>query len=318
MAFPSYIDLHCDTAYELYHQEQGLLSNHLAVSLDAAACYPHYAQFFAVWSDRALSDEQAYTDFLAITDHFFSHLAEPTVRDRAQHVRTYNDMMLSWEQGRAAAFLAVEDARLLDNRLERLEELARRGVKYLTLTWSGVSCIGGSHDTEHGLTDFGKAVVQSCFDLGIVPDVSHASEAATDQVLSIAERNGLPVIASHSNYFSVYPHSRNLRDDHFRRICALGGLVGLNLCRDHLCDNALTPADETHVLSHLEHALTMGGEASIAMGGDLDGAMLPHGFKTVADVGHLADMMTSNGIDQGTVERIFYGNALRFIQANLS
>lgn len=316
MTPPSYIDLHCDTAYELYHQKQGLLTNHLAVSLDAAACYPNYAQFFAVWSDRALSDEQAYTDFLAITDHFFAHLAEPAVSARVQHVRTYNDMMLAWEQGKAAAFVAVEDARLLNRRLERLEELAQRGVKYLTLTWGGISCIGGSHDTERGLTDFGKAVVQACFDLGIVPDVSHASETTTEQVLSIAERNGRPVIASHSNYFSVYPHSRNLRDDHFRRICALGGLVGLNLCRDHLCNNALTPAEETHVLSHLEHALTLGGEHTVAIGGDLDGAMLPRGIQTVADVGQLSGVMAKSGIDQTVIERIFYGNALRFIQAN--
>ena len=55
-----YIDLHCDTAYELYHRNEHIESNTCAVSLDGAAPYPHYAQFFAIWSDNEKTEDEAY------------------------------------------------------------------------------------------------------------------------------------------------------------------------------------------------------------------------------------------------------------------
>ena len=311
-----YIDLHCDTAYELYHQRQGLMTNTLAISLQVAECYPSYAQFFAVWSDSRLSDGQAYDDFIAIADHFKTLLTSPPTNERACLVRTSADLRAAWEKGKHAAFLAVEDARLLQGKLERLETLAERGVAYLTLLWGGNTCIGGSHDTDNGLTDFGKAVVKGCFELGIVPDVSHASEQSAEDILLLAERYGRPVIATHSNYFSVYPHSRNLRDDHFRRICELGGVVGLNLCRHHLRDCTEQNATAQDALRHLDHALMLGGEHAVAIGGDLDGAALPDGISTVADVTSLAKTMQTHGYADTQIQDIFYRNAHRFIEKN--
>ena len=313
-----YIDLHCDTAYELYHQKQPLESNTLAVSLDGAALYSHFAQFFAVWSDNHLDDESAWRDFLTISDHF---TAQITADQSIAPIRTYEQLQAAWQSGKRAAFLAVEDARLLGGHLDRLDELARRGVRYLTLGWSGQSCICSSHDIssseDTGLTKFGRAVVLGCFERGSTPDISHASEKTTDEVLSLAEDVGTPVIATHSNSYSVYPHTRNLRDGHAKRLFALGGLVGINLCEYHLrdCANARATADD--VLRHVDHWLTLGGERHIAIGGDLDGAPLPEGIRTVADVARLADAMASHGYSDALIERIFSQNALDFIKKNL-
>lgn len=307
-----YIDLHCDTAYELFHQNQQIEQNTLAVSLQDAQGYEHYAQFFAVWSDSTLTDEQAYADFLAISDYFTAQLSRSPACDRIMPVTTAAQLREAWSKNQNAAFLAVEDARLLAGHLERMEELARRGVKYLTLLWGGSSCIGGSHDTEEGLTDFGRAVLESCFDLGIVPDISHASEKSATQVLDIALRRGRPVIASHSNYFSVHPHSRNLREHHLQMICELGGLVGLNLCREHLGERA----NMESILAHLDYAFRHGAERHVAIGGDLDGASLPNGFCTVGDVSKIADAMMAHGFGETAVRQLFAGNALNFIENN--
>ena len=99
----NYIDLHCDTAYELYHKKQSLSTNSLAVSTDAAAIYPHYAQFFAVWSDKRLDDEKAYADFLAICDHFDSLVAQSDVMCQ---VRSATELTAAWNDGKQAAFYA--------------------------------------------------------------------------------------------------------------------------------------------------------------------------------------------------------------------
>ncbi|MBE6620305.1 MAG: hypothetical protein E7625_02940 [Ruminococcaceae bacterium] len=313
--YPDYIDLHCDTALELYREQQKLNQNELAISLEKAACYPHYAQCFAIWGSSKRSDEEIYTDFLAVSDHFSTQMASS---DSILQVRDGKQLRAAWESGKNAAILAVEDARLLAGKIERLDELAARGVAYLTLMWAGQSCIGGAHDTDAGLTDFGREVVKQCFELGIIPDISHASSRSADEVLTLAETAGRPVIASHSNAYTVYDHSRNLRDEHAKRLFALGGIVGLNLCAYHIRDCTDTPTRPEDILPHVEHFLSLGGEHHLAIGGDLDGAPLPIGMSTVSDVAILADRMKNEGYSQALIERIFSRNALHFFEQYLN
>ncbi len=310
-----YIDLHCDTALELYRKNQQLQTNHLAISLDNAAAYHRYAQFFAIWGSYKRTDEQIYDDFITVSDHFDRLIAE---NDSICRVRTANDLATAWHNEKVAAFLAVEDARLLAGNLERLDELAARGVKYLTLMWAGESCIGGAHNTETGLTDFGKEVVRGCFERGIIPDISHASAKSADDILTLAEQAGRPVIATHSNAYAVWGHSRNLRDEHFKRLIALGGIVGLNLCAHHVkdCDNQGYARPED-MLPHIEHFISLGGEDHIAIGGDLDGASLPEGISTVDNVTLLAEAMAQRGYSETLIRKIFGGNALRFIERHI-
>ncbi len=306
-----YIDLHCDTALSLYRKQQDLKTNELAISLEKAAPYPHYAQFFAVWGSSKRTDEEIYSDFLTVSDQFFAQLEK---YDAIQQVRNGEQLHEAWESGKNAAILAVEDARLLAGKIERLDELAARGVKYLTLMWGGESIIGGSHNTDAGLTDFGREVVKRCFELGIVPDISHASARSADEILTLAEQAGRPVMASHSNAYTVYGHSRNLRDEHAKRLFALGGVVGLNLCAHHIKDCSQDYTRPEDLMPHIEHFLTLGGEHHLAIGGDLDGADLPLGIKTVTDVAVLADLMQKKGYSNAQIERIFSRNALRFFE----
>ncbi len=310
-----YIDLHCDTALELYRREQSLQTNSLAISLDGAASYHRYAQFFAIWGSSKRTDEQIYQDFITVSDHFDQLISQS---DGICRVRTANELATAWQNKKVAAILAVEDARLLAGNIERLDELAARGVKYLTLMWAGESCIGGSHNTEAGLTDFGREVVKRCFELGIVPDISHASAQSADDILTLAEQVGRPVIATHSNAHAVWGHSRNLRDEHFKRLIALGGIVGLNLCAHHVkdCDRGGYARPED-MLPHIEHFLSLGGERHIAIGGDLDGASLPEGISTVSDVKLLASAMNQHGYSEDLIRNIFSGNALNFIKHHL-
>ena len=217
----SLFDTHCDTAYELFHRGVHLDANEgCHISLDKAACYERYAQYYAVWSNRRLDDEACWQDFLKIAANFKAELAR--IPDQAVQVTNASELESAVKAGKHAAILAVEDARLTAGKIERLDELYARGVRYLTLLWGGDTCIGGSHNTENGLTDFGKAVAKRCFELGIVPDISHASEQSVDDLLPIAYACGKPFIATHSNSHALYPHTRNLRDRHFAAIKELG------------------------------------------------------------------------------------------------
>ena len=106
----------------------------------------------------------------------------------------------------------------------------------MTLLWGGETCIGGSHDTSTGLTEFGKQVVKRCFELGIVPDISHASINTAKSVADIADELGKPFIATHSNSRVVYDHERNLTPELFSRLVLSGGVVGISFCPKHICD----------------------------------------------------------------------------------
>ena len=206
---------------------------------------------------------------------------------------------------------------MLGGRVERLDELRARGVRYLTLLWGGRTCIGGSHDTSDGLTDFGARVVRGCFERGIIPDVSHASEQVVDQLLPIAYEYQKPVIASHSNAYTVYPHTRNLRDRHFRAIRELGGIVGISLCPEHLTDTSLRPAGVEDIFRHVEHDLSLGGEDMVGFGADWDGTDLPEAFEHVGHLMQVADCMAAHNYSDELIEKLFWKNFYRFSMKNL-
>lgn len=310
----SLFDTHCDTAYELYHRDVGLDGrNGCHVSLEQAACFERYAQCFAVWSNRRLDDEACWQSFWRIEAYFKHELARHS--DRIALVTNASQLDTVLGSGKRVAILAVEDARLLNGKLERLDELYACGVRYLTLLWGGDTCIGGSHDTQNGLTDFGKAVVRGCFDRGIIPDVSHASEKSVDDLLPIAYEYGKPFIASHSNAHAVHPHSRNLRDRHFRAIRELGGIVGLCLCPTHLTamsDSAEKKATAEHIFAHTEHYLALGGEDTVGFGADWDGADLPTGIRHIGDMSLVAELMARHNYSDELIEKLFWKNFYRF------
>ena len=312
----SLIDLHCDTLCEIERKKSSLLENDLDVSLQTVAHYAHYAQFFASWCSHRLDDNQGYERFLRMADYLDAQLAIPEISARMVKVTSGEQLDAAWAQNKHAAILAIEDARILAGDISRLDVLAERGVRYATLQWGGETCIGGSHDTQMGLTDFGKAVTRRCFELGIVPDLSHTCAQSAQDAIDIAMACGKPVIASHSNAYSIYSHSRNLRDEHFAAIRDLGGLVGLNFFRGHLCDSDQHPATVSDLVIHLEHFLSMNGEDTVAIGGDWDGARLPEGFSTSGDAPKLAAELCRLGYSEQLIHKLFYGNAQAFIRKN--
>lgn len=312
----SLFDTHCDTALELFNHKSTLDTNTaFHISLEKASVYERYAQYYAIWSNRRLDDEACWQVFLEASDYFAAELDR--LRDRTVSVKCGADLERAVAQGKHAAILAVEDARLTAGKLERLEELKARGVRYLTLLWGGDTCVGGSHNTENGLTAFGKALAKRCFELGMVPDVSHASEQAVDDLIPIAYECGKPFIATHSNAHALYGHTRNLRDRHFAVIKELGGIVGVSLCPPHLTDTSLRPATAEDVFAHVDYYLSLGGEDVVGFGADWDGTDLPEGFSGVGDLTQVAEIMAKHNYSDDLIHKIYWKNFYDFAVRNL-
>ena len=133
----------------------------------------------------------------------------------------------------------------------------------------------------------------------------------------MALERGKPFIASHSNSYSLFPHTRNLRQKHLDAIKSLGGIVGISLCTHHLRD--MTDGKECtalDVFAHIDSYMEAGAEDVLGLGCDLDGTDLPVGFSGVGDLYKIADICQSHGYSEDLVEKIFYKNFYTFLERN--
>ncbi len=300
-------DFHCDTPFEMDKTAQALTSNNCHISLEKAGTYETYGQVMAIWTQRSLPEETAWERFFAIRENFFSKMTEKTAL-----CHTYAEMDAAFARGQHGFILAVEGAGLLNGKIDRVNTLYENDVRFLTLVWKGEDCIGGAFDTDAGLTDFGKEVVSRCFELGIVPDISHASDKMSETVLKMAHDAKKPVIATHSNSRAVYAHPRNLPDEYAKEIASLGGTVGVSMCPIHLAEMGVSI--ET-VCRHMIHYMDIGISDAIAFGCDFDGIpYAPEGIEHIGDLVKIGDMLTGHGISEEMVEKIFFDNAMAFLK----
>lgn len=298
------IDLHCDTLTKLEKHGYSLNDRRLHVTPVKSASFGRYIQVGAIWSDSSLSDNEVWERFDRVVDLYSSLEGSAPILTPAKALGADR-----------AVILAVEGARLLCGDLSRLDHLYRRGVRILTLNWSGCDCVGGAWDTDDGLTDFGKALVESCFEFGIIPDVSHSSRMGIAQALELAEKHSKCIIASHSNSYAVCPHRRNLTDSEFREITDVGGIVGISLCPAHLSSE---PADISDVIRHICHYIELGGERSVVLGCDFDGiSEVPEGIEDISSLPRLFESL-SREVGESTAKRVFFENAYEFLKNNFT
>ena len=302
-------DLHCDTSLELYRHGYSLADAPCAVSLDKAAGYDRYVQLMAVFTDTRLDDEAGWQQFFAVRENLLKECEThevPLCRTGAELGDT-----LRFTEQKNAFLLTVEDARILNGKIERLEELHDAGVSVITPLWGGLTCIGGSHNTDNGLSDFGKAVVEGCFDLGIAVDLSHASTHSADDIFDIAEKKNGKVLATHSNAWALCRHTRNLSDDRLRRLAALNGVIGVNLYVRFLTEKDDCGMED--VLRHIEHLASVIGEDRVAFGADWDGADVPEELADISCMTKLIPALTDRGYSTAFLDKLFYENAVSFL-----
>lgn len=286
-------DLHCDTLYEMYKRECDIDSESLNISLGKIAKYEKYAQVMAIWSQNDLSEAERFEQFLNIYKYY-----------KEKNSVTFPHI------------LAVEGGGALAGSVKNLELFYSFGVRFLTLVWGGECSLGGAHDTDKGFTDFGYEVLGACFELGIVPDVSHASDKMFWQVCEVAQKRGKPFVATHSNSREVYHHSRNLTDEMFLSVMKSGGVVGISLEPTHTSDK-YEPAEEDYCC-HILHYLELGGEDTVCLGCDFDG--VTRNVRSVPDVSYLyklCECLERQGVTPLQREKIFYENANNFIIRNI-
>ena len=147
--------------------------------------------------------------------------------------RTAADVRANAKRGRISALFGVEGAHALlpgdeAEMLEHLRTFYEQGARYLTLTWSVASPIGGSSGDDsdgRGLTDVGRRIIDEMERLGMMVDVSHVSDPLFWDAIRYARK---PVIASHSSARELANVPRNMTDAMLKAVARNGGAVCVN------------------------------------------------------------------------------------------
>lgn len=307
----NYFDLHCDTLFSIARDGGTLSRREGHIDLQRAQCFDQYAQVFALYcGDQPLNDaERAHQMFRKLLD-----TAQEQFRSAAgqlMHCCTAADLAEAERQGKAAAFLSIEGAELLQSE-EDFYAAVDAGVCIVTLAWNHDSlyACGALSDQSKGLTANGKRLVHAMERNGIVPDVSHLSARGFWDLMEITDA---PVCATHSNSAAICPHLRNLGDEQFCELVRRGGLIGLNGYTAFVAPKRRVRIAD--LFPHIDHWMELGGEDSLAIGADFDGCdSLPKGISDIRSMAALENEMRRHGYSETLLHKLFYDNAARFVR----
>jgi membrane dipeptidase len=213
-------------------------------------------------------------------------------------------------------WLAFEGIGALAATPDALFAWAARGVRVVAPvhTWQNelASSSGDKVPASFGLTAQGQHFARTALRAGMLLDVSHASNRATQDLLAVAAETGAPVVATHSNARALAAHPRNLADAELAGIARSGGVVGVNFHSTFLASGREgTLADVVAQVRYL--ARTMGPE-HVAIGSDFEGDIRPPAeLRDLGGYQKLAAALARAGFERGEIEGIFSRNALRVL-----
>ncbi len=147
------------------------------------------------------------------------------------------------KQKKFACMMGVEGGHMIEDRMDYLDSLFKKGARYMTLTWNNSTswATSAADETKNnlpfgtkGLTSFGKEIVKHMNALGMIVDVSHVGEQTFWDAINTTTK---PVIASHSCAWTLCPVPRNLKDEQIKAIGRNGGVIDINFYSGFLDSN---------------------------------------------------------------------------------
>jgi membrane dipeptidase len=292
----------------------------------------------------------------ALADRLIDQIDATVARapDRFARATCVADVRRNVAAGLISLPLGMENGGPLAAGDDAVEHFYQRGIRYVTLAHAKSNALSDSsydgNERWHGLSDRGRAMVLRLNDLGVMVDVSHLSDRAFWDVMSLS---AAPVIASHSSARFFLPgFQRDLSDDMIRALAAQGGVVQVNFgsafinaearawvsgledalkrfeggsdeapdsadvaafAASYRAEHPFPYASVDDVLDHIDHIVQLVGVDGVGLGSDFDGVgdTLPDGLKDVSMYPNLIAGLLRRGYDESQIRRILGENLLR-------
>ncbi len=306
------IDSHCDTLMAVDEGTQALVNPY-----NISQKHPQlqfYAMFCTFKND---TPEDSYKRALRYAENFRNHIADPA--NGIKSVKTYDDIKNVFSEGKHAALLTIEGGSCINDSVDCFEEFYNLGVRVFGLAWHSNSLAKSNRikegEADTGLTELGRRIIDKGNELGMIFDASHLSDKSFWDAIELTKK---PLIASHSNFRSICPHSRNLTDEMAKEIIERDGMIGLNFYPHFISDKKESQTVEG-LFAHFEHCLSLCGEDHIGFGGDIDGIeCYPSPIELSRSVhDQLIEFMLRHNYSENLVEKLAYKNYLNFLEKYL-
>ena len=359
------LDTHCDTAFNLLRKDWKIGDRHdpalrpsgkldLPRMAEGGLDAEFFAAFVAQGPRTPEGNAKARKEVLARIDAIHGMAREyPGLVGIAL---TPDDAYRLKKAGRRAAYIGIENGYAVGNDLGLLRDYYTRGVRYVTLCHSRDNDICDSstdraNPGDDGLSAFGRDIVRECNRLGMLVDVSHASDRSFFEVLEVSE---VPVIASHSCARAVCDNPRNLTDDMLRALAKNGGVMQMcflssyvrkpspnpdrekafreleqNYERPGMADDeaarrqahaeyeaiqAKYPEEKATVkdlVDQIDHVIKVVGIDYVGIGTDFDGGGGVVGCDDVSGMVHVTEELLRRGYSGKDIAAIWGGNLMR-------
>ncbi|NLL61893.1 MAG: membrane dipeptidase [Candidatus Atribacteria bacterium] len=307
-------DAHCDTVLALNRGDRKIeeLSSQGHLDIPRLKKGMVDVQVFAVYIEQQYKPKRSLHRALQLIDCLLTELEKNY--DSIEPAYVFGDIERITSQNKIAVILAIEGGEAIEGKLYNLRIFHRLGVRLITLTWNQRNDIadGSSHpNSKRGLTTFGRKVVKEMNRLGMLIDVSHLSESGFWDVIKTTSQ---PIIASHSNSYTLCPHRRNLKDEQVKAIAENGGMIGVTYVPDFLTAEKRKAAIDD-VINHIDYLVKLAGIDFVGLGSDFDGCEeLPVGLEGADKVYKIGEKLAQKGYTESDIDKIMGKNFLRLFQ----
>jgi membrane dipeptidase len=326
--------------------------------------------FFVVYVGQGPLTPEGYADAMAQADRKFSAIAMMLDKypDRIRAAHTPSEVRDNHARGLLSAMIGVENSYSLGHDLGRIDTFFDRGARYLGLVHVGNNdlCSSANPDTKHGepalnspgdagMSDFGRAAVARANALGMMVDISHASDNCVRDAIAASKA---PIIASHSSSRALVDVPRNLPDDLLRAIGADGGVIQAVAYKEFLKQDPARAAAEAALqaevarqsgdaeydsekhdylpamaegmarierehplasldqyMDHIQHMVDVAGIDHVGIASDMDGGGGITGWMDASQTANVTAALRARGFSETDIGKIWSGNLLRVWQA---
>jgi membrane dipeptidase len=359
------LDTHFDTPANLGRPEWNIMDRHVEAIDGDQVDLPRMVDggvdggFFAIFTasgPRTPEGDRAARDFairrgVQIREMIAKHA------DTFSLAITADDAETAVKQGKRFVFLSMENGYPFERDISLMSAFRSLGVTMMSPVHTKNNDLADSSTDKpewNGLSPAGKAYVAEANRLGILIDLSHASDEVVRQTVALSKA---PIILSHSGMRGVFDHPRNIPDAEAKLIAEKGGVIQINAFNAYMIATPRIPEREAalkelmagfmsranmsaqerrdliarrkeidakwpvpqatfdDLMKHILHAIKLVGIDHIGISGDFDGGGGIEGFRDITDFPKVTAALLKAGYKAEDIAGLWGGNALRVLRA---